>query len=345
MKPLGFRRIENAVISGGNRTAGVFDDGVFVKGTSLFRSVGFSVCPALDQVTDRDEDVLFIGTFHACWGHCICDELKHLWFVLQGLPEEYRKLRFAYASLIPKEKLPNNFIRLLSLLGIDLGDAVRVESPVRFRSCVVPDPCVEWDGVGSAVRPRDEYSLLIERLIGAVVGTVRNEPHRRVYLSRTHFSGKDYGEESIEKAFAEAGYEIVYPEELTFDSLVRLLSEVGDFAATLGSVSHNVVFLPVGAHATIVRKTDAVNNHQIALERVRGLRVDTIDSGFSPPWLRYEADLPTQGPFYLYVSRALARHLGVKPRWSPWAFVRYFCWAFTLHWGHRAGEAWRRLTA
>ena len=38
----------------------------------------------VNQVEYVDKTVVYIGLFHSIWGHCITDNLKHLWFMLDN---------------------------------------------------------------------------------------------------------------------------------------------------------------------------------------------------------------------------------------------------------------------
>lgn len=154
---------------------------------------------------------------------------------------------------------------------------------------------------------------------------------------------RDFGEESLVHAFAEAGFEIVRPESLTFREMVRLLGETAEFASTEGSCAHNSLFLPQGTKVLIVRKANYVNWHQLAINRVRDLDVTYVDSSWSPALLRYERNDPVAGPFFLYVNSRLAKILGVRRCFPLGAFIHYVGWGFVLHWGHWLFSGLRRL--
>ncbi len=147
----------------------------------------------------------------------------------------------------------------------------------------------------------------------------------------------------MEKAFAEKGFDIVHPEELSLPQMISVLNETAVFAATEGSCAHNAIFLRQGAKAIIIRKTNYTNWHQLTFNFLRQLDVTYVRSAISPAFLRYESDAPSQGPFFIYVNSRLATLLGVRSCFPIRIFVRYLCWSVTLHWGHLIFSALRRL--
>lgn len=342
-RKLGYRRIEDAVIAPG-RKGGVFAQDGFVVGTRLHRLHDANV-PRPRNVKHVDRKVVYLGLFHRCWGHAITDCLKHLWFVIDGLPELFRNYELAYTTLEADERLPENLIELLKCVGVNLGRAFRVSEPTEFLECVVPDESFFADaGFSDGLRiPTSKFNECINR-IRRTVGYDCGVPSRKVYFTRIGMRDqRDFGEESLVHAFAEAGFEIVRPESLTFREMVRLLGETAEFASTEGSCAHNSLFLPQGTKVLIVRKANYVNWHQLAINRVRDLDVTYVDSSWSPALLRYERNDPVAGPFFLYVNSRLAKILEVRRCFPLGAFIHYVGWGFVLHWGHWLFSGLRRL--
>lgn len=341
---LGWRRIQGGVISSGRQSSGVFKDGKLVPGTRLHRQNAGEPIPPNDlDVKFIDKDVLFIGVFNTCWGHCITDSLKHLWFVLKKIPDEYQFLPKVYCTLAVGERLPRNLLEMLSLLGIDLQSAARVDNATRFRSVVVPDECFfTLEKPEPEIRcATPEYGAIIDFLINAA--GVRDTPSnsRKIYFSTSCFKSWDYGSGSLDKSFLAAGFEVVHPEELSFVEMLRLLGEASVFASTEGSCAHNSVFLRKGTRVIILRKLREMYWHQLAINRIRELSVTYVDSFISSRLLMYDVNAPKSGPFFVWTNRWLASLLSIRSKFPLIDFVKYVSFGMTLHFGHMFGE-WRR---
>ena len=259
-------------------------------------------------IREIDEEVIFIGTLWCMWGHLITDFAAHLWPVLSL----DRKLRVAYAVGSPVQTLPNNFKGLLAALGVPPDRLIEVRESTRFRKVHFGEPSF-WHVRGEGVRWTEEYERTIDAAIAGVLGDSRPTPHRKIYLTRTGFleNRKDFGEKTIETAYRRAGFEIVAPEKISFEKMVRLLAETEVLAATEGSVSHNALFLPRGARIEILRKYDCANEYQEGINRMRGLKSLVFD--VSDGNMLAVPKEPFRGPFLLGVTPPLAVHLGCAP--------------------------------
>ena len=345
---VGFRTYYNAVIAPGRECGGVFADGRrVVEAWPSGRDPDSTPCPQ----KRIDEPVLFIGTLHGCWGHCLTDSLRRMWFFASPRREECRHLRVAYMTLLEDEVLPPNLLEIFKLLGFDLREATRIDQPTAIRECVVPDVGYVSANAGltwgypphGPLLPTLEFGELFDFIVRRVGVGRGGHPVRKVYFSRTRCSRWDYGEEAIERAFASRGFEIVHPEKLSLAEMLRILDETAVFASTEGSCSHNAVFLRKGTRAIIIRKSSSVNWYQMMINFMRGLDVTFVRSAWSPTLLRYERHDPVAGPFFLYVNSRLAKILGVRRCFPLGAFIRYVGWGFVLHWGHWLFSGLRRL--
>ena len=343
---LGWRRIEGGVVSSGRQSSGIFKDGKILPGTHLYRGCGGQFLSSDVHCDVIDEDVVFLGVFHRCWGHCITDCLKHLWFVLGGLPNEFSGMRMVYCTYDCQEELPDNLFEMLSFLGIELNSAMRIDQPTRFRSVIIPDECFyvpeSEDTLFRYMTP--EFGLLIERLIDAVGVDRSGRPHRRVFFSTTRFHFWDYGAEDFDVAFNNAGYEVVFPERLHFAEMVRLLNETSIFASLDGSCAHNSIFLRKESQLIIVRKSREIFWHQHDINLLRNLSVTYVDAFIYASILLYEPNAPKRGPFFVWINSKMADVLGCKPTLPVLNIIKFLCWGITLHFGHKYGE-WRRNRA
>ena len=115
-----------------------------------------------------------------------------------------------------------------------------------------------------------------------------------MYFSRTLINdGKDYGENAIEEMFVKEGYTVVHPEMFSFDEQVQMLSTCTHFAATEGSISHNVVFTP-RTEVVIIRKSNYINSYQVFINELADVDVTYIDSNYT-----LVRTVPWCGPFFV----------------------------------------------
>jgi len=311
------------VLPGCERGGGVIGpDGRLVDGTVVQNGWPKGGYYESDEVASVDEEVVYLGMFYSCWGHAITDNLKHLWFLGDASVDgRIKRLTFVYTTTHVGPDLPENFLRLLRLLGFGADRIVRIDRPTRFRRVHVPDPCFGPVASGTPYRYTREYGRLVSAAIAAA-GPVEGPADRSVYFTRTGWKlDRAEGEARIEKVFRDLGYEIVRPERLTFEEMVRLLSRVRNFAATDGSCAHNALFLPEGARAIVVRKAKYCNVYQSVIGQVRRLDTVYVDSNRSDRL--FDERYPMFGPFFLYVNERLAAFAGIRPHFPRFAYCVY----------------------
>ena len=102
-KTLGVECFKNAVVipDSFSGLSGVYNDGIPDERSLLH--IGWQNRKPCDfsgfDITFRDESAVYIGMFHFVWGHCITDNLKHLWFLLDKCGDDLRNLKFVYTVL------------------------------------------------------------------------------------------------------------------------------------------------------------------------------------------------------------------------------------------------------
>lgn len=88
-----------------------------------------------------------------------------------------------------------------------------------------------------------QYRDMIDRIRDYAVEHRKPTPYKKVYFSYrnyTHF--KQFGEERLERYFGSKGYQVLYPEKMTFEEQLNVLINCDSFASTIGSCSHNILF-------------------------------------------------------------------------------------------------------
>lgn len=306
------------VPSGYGNVRGIYDQGEHVDYSDFWNN------GAEDYHGEHDTECttpsLYLGAFFGCWGHCLSDNLRHLWpFVRKCVPAG---VQYVYTTSAPDEKLPPNFLLMLRALGIDESAMIRIEKPTLFKHLCFPEPSYWMSQELGGRYWTHEFADTLEVIRSHYVKT---EPvrTRKVYFTRAGWKAykPDIGENYVEAAFREKGYEIIRPETLNFGEMLKLLAETKSFASTEGSCQLNAVFLQKGTETVIVRKAEYTEDVQIVFNQIRDLNAINIDANLST--LKMNPAAPWQGPFFMYVNERLGRFLGVKPHFPFWDYLAY----------------------
>ena len=326
------RTVRNAVF---DPSLGLFEDGkplvnsfpLATNGKKILRQLeasGFNA-PGAGKVHAGDGSPLFyLGCLNACWGHLLIDCARYLWPVVEGrLPAN---TKFVY-SILPgpnwsrPEKIVDNYAKLLAAVGIDPSRMIRVEEPTRFAELLMGDECFMKDEASPvehfyAPEAKAMYERVSEILAPGVV-----KPFRKVFLSRGQWKAcaKDIGEDRLVEVFRKHGdFEIVSPERLSLEEMVRLLRETKVLVATCGSLAHNAVFCQSGTELVLLYKINHVNTYQEMIDEMRGLEVVHVEANRTDTFVKSEH--AWMGPFHLEVTDQVAKYLGcraerpIKPR-------------------------------
>lgn len=321
-RELGFKTYQNAVIFPGVSRKGyggvVDSSGKSVPNTSVFNGCSQLGSDPNCSVVTSDESVVYLGMLYNCWGHCLTDCLQRFWvFGACGVHPSVCGKKFVYAVTDWRDGLPQSFYDLIANLGVSKDQLHPIEKPTRFWEVIIPDSCFYHNLETGHIKYTNEYANLMERL-----RVTKDWASRKVYFSRKDWSGsQSFGEERFEQLFRARGYEIVYPEKLTFDEQRKLLAETKELVATEGSVAHNAIFMPKGTRVVIIRKARYVNRYQPVINEIAGLEPVYVDANMSH--LLFIRNQHFIGPFFLYVNSRLASFLGCKPSFPVFTYLRY----------------------
>jgi len=171
--------------------------------------------------------------------------------------------------LLVPEDLPKQYFEAL---GYVLGESNRPlllmdrKDILTVNELIVPSSLsfMPFDYVAGA-KPSFRDSIIHVAAIEYLREKVLSEPniiqgHRKLYLSRR---GAKYrklvNDRAIEQLFLDNGFEIAFPEYLTFDEQVELFSEAGFIAGPAGAAFANIIFSPPNARIFILVSREEVN--------------------------------------------------------------------------------------
>ncbi|MGP1586942.1 MAG: glycosyltransferase family 61 protein [Treponemataceae bacterium] len=315
---LGIKNYQNAIIiPNTNSTGGVYSDGNFIFNTSLHRNWVKNTEKNVKPKKISNERVVYLGCWHDIWGHCITDNLKHLWFMQNSEYEEIKKLKFVYISVFDNFNLTSNFISILEKLGINECQIEKITEATEFNNIYVPDECFYLDEFCDIRKFTKEYRQIIFEISKNVKPDKSND---KIYFSRTAIKNfKDFGEKQIENYMKDLGYFIIHPEQYSFEQQVAILKGCSFFCTTEGSISHNIVFCNENTKVLILRKDNVnINSYQTALNKFSEADITFINANKT----RFlNKNHPWTGPFFLCVTNEMERYF--KKRKSNLNLIKY----------------------
>lgn len=178
-----------------------------------------------------EEPVIYGGLLFRHFGHAITESIHRLWprYALKDL----HSAPVAF-NLVKNFKITPYITEALNLHGISRSQVIAINEPILFRRLFVGQQARTLAGPTTIAR----YRTMLDRDHGRRLPPPTGD--RRVYVSRLHHhhTGSFYGETFVEKALAEHGFEIVYPEHLTLTELVILLRSCSIAVFAEGSAIH-----------------------------------------------------------------------------------------------------------
>ena len=286
---MGFRIVERGAIvpyvlttpKGGNpvREFGGLVDG---KGRFIKSSVGKfdkeDTYALNDEIPRVSATVIYLGLFYTIWRHLITEGLRYFWAFNNKVFRTYFKdcpLAYMPCELDKSLMAHKNFWRLMEILEIDANRLMPIDCPTQFENVILPD---ESFFIAETERNfTDDYRATIDRLRNFALKN-RTPSAKKIYY---FYGKKQFGEERLAEYFKSKGYEIVSPERLTLDEQLNLLINAESFASTLGSCTHNSIFLRDGAEVISIPRANYFTPYQPPLDQVHPLNTNYVDSSMS----------------------------------------------------------------
>lgn len=311
-KKLGYREIEHGTIlpfqrvrDGTGLGGGILDeDGCYIESTSLH--TGFGVPYETGIITEQEHTsaVIYLGMFHGIWGHCLTDNIRRLWFLkTEAYQKKFSSCPLVYIPL-GDFQFHENFKELLEILGFDCSRFLPVRQTVKYQRIILPDESF-FTLDGGRRYFTAEYRDFINCIREYGIKNQRPVPYRNVYFSYASYKRfKQIGEKRIEEYLKQQGYSVIEPEKLTFKEQLNILVQCENFASTIGSCSHNLIFLKDHTRVLLIPRANYLTGYQLALDQVHDLNITYADSSLS----LFAAKSPWDGPFYYFISDRLMEY-------------------------------------
>lgn len=239
-----------------------------------------------------DKKVVYCGFLSKEWGHFLLDCTTRLWYCLRN--EDIDEYVFVHHLGSTGNVLFGNYKEFFRLLGI--LDKVRViTTPTRFKQVYVPELSYVFRCYWS-----DEFAqvfdIVAERALEEGADGY-DKQIKKAFFSRSHFKRAqetEAGLEMLDNFFANNGYAIFFPEEMSLSHTINIIRNADICAFESGTLPHNMMFAKKGQNTVVVERLSVVNNYQCNVDVIRSLNTTYIDGHFTI----YPVDVHF-GPFYL----------------------------------------------
>lgn len=249
--------------------------GRYIKESFIHNGVGGAYKPK--EVKRSSQTVIYLGISYYIWGHCLTDNIRRVWFLKSEYMKQFKNCPIVYIAWDKYDiEYQENFKRLLEILEVDVNRLQKITQPTQFDKIILPDECFY---VGDIRRFTNEYREMIEQVRDFAIRNRTPTSNKKIY----YYHGRNqFGEERLAQYFKSRGYAIVQPENLTLDEQLNLLINCESFASTLGSCSHNSIFLRNGTQTIFIpRCSNRFTVYQQALNQIRPLNAFYVDSSLS----------------------------------------------------------------
>lgn len=197
------------------------------------------------------------------YGHVITQDLAKLWAWDDAL-REYPDLRVLIGSARRSNHVPSHTYELLEAFGIERSRVVQFHDPVRVERLVTATQAFQQPAFASPAA-----QAVWERVAKSLVAQASDAPvpdrvfiSRRPSLRRSCLNG-----DVVEQRFRDAGFDVVYPEDLTLPDQARLFSEASVVAGFGGTGMLNLVYSSRPATRIVIasRTYQGANEYYLAM--------------------------------------------------------------------------------
>lgn len=260
-----------------------------------------------------------MGLAHKHWGHFLVDIVQRCWYLIaKGLiREDVSDICYADEINIPEDyilvfsgfgdginEFTGNYLEFFRLLGIDTARILIVNESTSFDNVIVPNV---------AICPGEYITSIYKKIFDIVVvhamyETTNLNPIEKIYFSRAHLRDKkDMGENTIETCFADCGFTVLYPEEMSLTEQIFYWQTSIAIACIGGTIPHNCVFARKDTKLLILNKMSNLYGYQFTMDLVQGCVPIYIDAYYEP-FSRYPISV-SRGPFWISKTDSLVQFI------------------------------------
>lgn len=207
-----------------------------------------SLAAGLPEIeTEVDKTSFFCEFFTSHFGHALIDMLGRFWPTALSCADDFTKMQFVGAGWIGfrnghVNNGPKFFQEIVSACGSSQTDLLCVSKTTRFSELYVPSRIAPFFNQSGP-----KYNDLMQMIAQRIMGNSQENQSEKVFLSRSRLPiGKrsldGETERFVEGIFAQNGFEIVHPQELSLREQIGKVRHAKRLAGLVGSQMHLAVF-------------------------------------------------------------------------------------------------------
>lgn len=220
-----------------------------------------------------------------------------------------------------KDFFGKNYQEFFRLFGLDIKDIEIINVPTQFKEVIVPDVSVYPGEFIHSV-----YRDIFERVTKKAMEQTTRPIKKNIYFSRSHLKDlKETGENKIETIMKKAGFEILYPEELTLCEQIFYWQTADKITCVSGTIPHNCVFASENLELYIFSKTSNMVGYQFTMDMVWKKQPIYV-STYKEPFKKFPLDV-SRGPFWLFPTQKFIKFITdyttLQLKYSEATFLEY----------------------
>lgn len=257
-----------------------------VKDRGLFLTPGTA-----DAQVHYGGTTLFGGYFINHWGHFLTDNISRLWPLFDGSGTRVDRIVF-FKHYLDVGELRGNFALFVEYAGLKDKIVICDAKTASFERLVIPDRSFD---TGAANYAR-EHRLVFDKIVNRVLGNEDvQQTGGKVFLTRSAFNDREINVDLIDDFFGDNGYDIVAPERLALDEMIRLFARCDEVVSYSGTASHNFLFAPnPDTRFVVLERSPSLNPYEFAVIQLTDGQTELIDACYIPKFVE-----PT-GRIHLY---------------------------------------------
>lgn len=206
-----------------------------------------------------------VGAANNHFGHAILEGLTRIWATNYLHLTLKKDIKF----IVYEGYLRRHTEDLLALAGVPLERIIHASPHDIVERLIVPD---------AAMRTHRSITKLQSGVWETMASQFGSEkPTRMIYLSRRKAKDRRLkNEPEIEKTFAEHGYEIVIPEELSVPEQIRLARESKSLAGCVGSQMYLSCFQLAGSRNVIMAPRNFFLKDDVLITRAKNITLEVV---------------------------------------------------------------------
>lgn len=223
----------------------------YVNGKEVCATIPYNEIP---KVTQSFENALFGGVYFHHFGHFMLESMARVWAAVEAGysgPVIFQSSA-PQQSKFSKEILKKLCINPVFLLGTEC---------VHVDKLLIPDAAlIEGASANSS------FLIPFQKIASTIGG--RSNYGRKLFVSRGGGVAKVFGEDIIQAALVDAGYDVLDPTCTTIDEQVRAFRDAEVIVGVIGSAMHNMVYAQNAKKVAYIARTASVNNNFPTIDQI-----------------------------------------------------------------------------